>query len=133
MQLAVASAITNATYDASLFSYTGKSQEEADRDKWKGKARDTRGTNSLLNFLTLIIPAYHVVARITTERKEGVSQLVDVMGGGAAARVYSHVLVFNVLYLPTAIISGVCKYSLVLSIPLSSRGRISNMWFNDQT
>ncbi|KAI6352635.1 hypothetical protein MCOR25_009365 [Pyricularia grisea] len=107
LQLAVASAITNATYDASLFSYTGKSQEEADRDKWKGKARDTRGTNSLLNFLTLIIPAYHVVARITTERKEGVSQLVDVMGGGAAARVYSHVLVFNVLYLPTAIISGV--------------------------
>ncbi|KAI6614493.1 hypothetical protein MCOR14_011415 [Pyricularia oryzae] len=114
LQIGVASAITNATYDASIFSYTSKSQEEADRDKWKDIARETRGMNSLLYFLTLIIPVYHVVARITTERKEGVSQLVDVMGGGAAARVYSHVLVFNALYLPTAIISGVFYHQFLL-------------------
>lgn len=133
LQIGVASAITNATYDASIFSYTSKSQEEADRDKWKDIARETRGMNSLLYFLTLIIPVYHVVARITTERKEGVSQLVDVMGGGAAARVYSHVLVFNALYLPTAIISGVCKCSLMLSIPYQQMSRIPNSYHNDQT
>lgn len=106
IQLSIASAITNTTYELEVINYSGQNQTEADRERRQTLARNAGSISSFLYFLPLLIPVGHVVARITTERKEGVSQLVDVMGGGAAARVYSHAITFDILYLPTAIISG---------------------------
>ncbi|KAL8377817.1 hypothetical protein RB595_008479 [Gaeumannomyces hyphopodioides] len=121
LQLAINALITNRTQPSLQvvqFSYT--TQEEADQKFEIRAAMNNRSSFALIYFVTQLFGVYLIVGFITTERGQGVSHLVDVMGGGAAAaRVCSNILAFNALYLPYSIAAGVLyrQYILPLAHP----------------
>ncbi|EGY16136.1 ATP-binding cassette sub-family A member 9 [Verticillium dahliae VdLs.17] len=104
LQLAVDQAITNSTTVPDMFMYT---RTTPDDDATQRRKDLISGMFSGLNV-------------------SGMAQLIDVMGGGAAAaRVVSYLIAFNIIYLPSFIIMGGVFSSLLF--PSSSAG-IPILW-----
>ncbi|KLU91143.1 hypothetical protein MAPG_09666 [Magnaporthiopsis poae ATCC 64411] len=118
LQLAINSLITDRPQPSlQVLQFSETSQAEADKKFEIQTARNARASFALIYFLTQLFGVYHIVGFITTERGQGISHLVDVMGGGAAAaRVCSNILAFNALYLPYSITAGVLYRIYVLPL-----------------
>ncbi|KAK0717520.1 hypothetical protein B0T26DRAFT_775989 [Lasiosphaeria miniovina] len=112
-QLAVENAMTNSTEAPLTYMYTTQTQEDVDADQRKQYAKNVIRIFVIVFFLHVVPSIYHVVNVITTEREIGLSQLVDAMGSGPAARVASHIIAFSIVYLPTWLISGVLYWDLL--------------------
>ncbi|OHW97887.1 ATP-binding cassette sub-family a member 9 [Colletotrichum incanum] len=77
-------------------------------------------------FASMLALVFHIVGTIASERESGMSQLIDIMGGGAAsARVLSYVVAFDIIYFPTWVILGGIFSSILL--PTSNAG-IPILW-----
>jgi hypothetical protein len=109
LQVAIENAITNSTDMPNSYMFTHTTQAEADLRGRQHFMELIISTYSVVLFIATLSAVYHIVAMITTERESGISQLIDVMGGNAAARVLSYVLVFDIIYLPCWIVSGICE------------------------
>ncbi|KAH8896791.1 P-loop containing nucleoside triphosphate hydrolase protein [Thozetella sp. PMI_491] len=118
LQLAVENAITNSSAVPETYMFTHRTQTQADvftREHWLGLVINTY---SIAMFIAMMSAVFHVVSMITTERDAGMSQLIDVMGGSAAARVLSYVLAFDLIYFPCWLVSGILYWNLLF--PLSN-------------
>jgi ATP-binding cassette, subfamily A (ABC1), member 3 len=110
VQLAIDNAITNSTTIPDQYIYTWK-QEEVPADVFKRLwFADALITTYIIAFFLGALPGiYHAVGFVTRERADGVSHLIDAMGGGAAARVVASVLALSTVQLLGWVLAGVCK------------------------
>jgi ATP-binding cassette, subfamily A (ABC1), member 3 len=111
LQLAIENAMTNSSIVPDIYLFTEEMQEQNDIDYRQHWLSLVMGEYSIALFIAMMSAVFHVVSMMSSERHAGMSQLIDVMGGSAAARVLSYVLAFDLLYLPCWIVSGVCKSS----------------------
>ncbi|KPM40517.1 hypothetical protein AK830_g6070 [Neonectria ditissima] len=126
LQLAIENAMTNSTTIPTSFMFTRTTQEQADTLQRRNFADAIIGGLGIVSFLSMLSSAFHVIGMIASERESGMTQLIDVMGGGAAAaRVLSYVVAFDIIYLPCWIIFGLV-YSRLL-VPASNAG-IPVLW-----
>jgi ATP-binding cassette subfamily A (ABC1) protein 3 len=109
-QVAIDNAITNSTIIPNEYLYTSISQATQDNDIRKTYQSLIISTYGIAFFIGLVSSIYHMVGMITTERESGMTQLIDAMGGSAAARICSYVLAFNIMYLPSWIVIGAREY-----------------------
>lgn len=116
LQLAVENAITNSTTTPNNYMFTRITQDQAAEIKRRNFAATMVGGFGIVCFLSMISSVFHIIGMISTEREAGMAQLIDVMTGGAAsARVLSYLITFNIIYLPSWIIFGACKYNILSS------------------
>lgn len=107
ISLALHKAITNAT-DLKLETYffTHGTQSEADA------AAELQGLKEMLQgfawalFFSFIPILYMTATFVARERNEGLSQLVDSMGGNAVSRVLASLIAADLIHFPTFLISG---------------------------
>ncbi|KAG7121467.1 ATP-binding cassette sub-family A member 17 like protein [Verticillium longisporum] len=126
LQLAVDQAITNSTTVPDMYMYTRTTPEDDATQKRKELLDGMFSGLSVVCFISMLSLVYHMVGMIADERESGMAQLIDVMGGGAAAaRVLSYLIAFNIIYLPSFIIMGGVFSSLLF--PSSSAG-IPILW-----
>lgn len=118
LQLAVDQAITNSTIVPDTYMFTRISQDQAKAIKRRASIDMILGGLGIVCFASMLSLVFHIVGMISSERESGMSQLIDVMGGGAAsARVLSYVIAFDIIYFPTWVILGGSMFS---PSPLSS-------------
>ena len=112
LQVAVENAITGSDTKPEVLKYTSQgTQEQADELKRQNFIVLALYILSFVFFMTMMPASHHVSSMIAADRESGMSELIDAMGGGAAIpRVLSHVITFDILYLPLWIILGVCKF-----------------------
>lgn len=108
-QLAIDNAITNSSIIPSEYMYTSISQATQDDDIRKTYQGLIISTYGIAFFIGIVSGIYHLVGMVATERESGMAQLIDAMGGSPAARIYSYVLTFNLIYLPAWIVIGIGK------------------------
>ncbi|EEY23039.1 ATP-binding cassette sub-family A member 9 [Verticillium alfalfae VaMs.102] len=126
LQLAVDQAITNSTTVPDMYTYTRTTPEDDATQRRKDLLSGIFSGLSVVCFISMLSLVYHMVGMIADERESGMAQLIDVMGGGAAAaRVSSYLIAFNIIYLPSFIIMGGVFSSLLF--PSSSAG-IPILW-----
>ncbi|KAG5657980.1 hypothetical protein KAF25_006931 [Fusarium avenaceum] len=126
LQLAIDQAITNSTVVPDMYMFTRTTPEQAKAAHRRMSIDMILGGLNLVCFASMLSLVYHVVGTIASERESGMTQLIDVMGGGAfSARVLSYVIAFDIIYLPCWIILGGIYSSLLL--PTSSPG-ITILW-----
>lgn len=110
LQVAIDNAIANSTTTPEVYSYAEADLEVNERQR---KQFFLSLTQSLLGFVfctSMLTVVHHASTIMSTERENGLAQLVDAMGGGVAwPRVISYSLFFDLLYLPLWIIIGSCK------------------------
>jgi ATP-binding cassette, subfamily A (ABC1), member 3 len=109
VQLAVDNAITNSSVVLNEYMYTRTTQEEIDA---RGRASFNNAlvtTYCIVFWIGSIFGIYHAVGFVTRERAEGVSQLIDAMGGGPAARVAASILSLSAVQLVGWIVAGACR------------------------
>lgn len=109
-QLAVDNAILNSTQSVDTYGYTRRSQATQDALDHLSFLSIFLSIGVIAACLAFILPIYHAVNAISTERALGMSKLVDAMGGSAVSRVVASCLYLNIIYLPTWLIAGVCKH-----------------------
>ncbi|KAI7762811.1 hypothetical protein LZL87_008252 [Fusarium oxysporum] len=121
LQLAVENAITNSTTTPNNYMFTRITQDEAAELKRRNFAATIVGGFGIVCFLSMISSVFHIIGMISTEREAGMTQLIDVMTGGAAsARVLSYLIAFNIIYLPSWIVFGALYAALL--VPTSNAG-----------
>ncbi|KAL5603666.1 hypothetical protein FOVSG1_006416 [Fusarium oxysporum f. sp. vasinfectum] len=126
LQLAIHQAITNSSTVPDMYMFTRTTQEQAKSVHRRKFIDMVLGGLNLVCFASMLSLVYHVIGTIASERESGMTQLIDVMGGGAFyARVLSYVIAFDIIYLPSWIILGGIYSSLLL--PTSSAG-ITILW-----
>ncbi|KAM0489602.1 hypothetical protein ACHAP8_012419 [Fusarium lateritium] len=126
LQLVIDQAITNSSAVPDMYMFTRTTQEQAKAKHRREFIDMVLGGLNLVCFASMLSLVYHVVGTIASERESGMTQLIDVMGGGAfSARVLSYVIAFDIIYLPSWIILGGIYSSLLL--PTSSAG-ITILW-----
>ncbi|KAL5600634.1 hypothetical protein FOVSG1_008446 [Fusarium oxysporum f. sp. vasinfectum] len=126
LQLAIDQAITNSSTVPDMYMFTRTTQEQAKSVHRRKFIDMLLGGLNLVCFASMLSLAYHVIGTIASERESGMTQLIDVMGGGAfSARVLSYIIAFDIIYLPSWIILGGIYSSLLL--PTSSAG-ITILW-----
>ncbi|KAG7152154.1 hypothetical protein HYQ46_012013 [Verticillium longisporum] len=126
LQLAVDQAITNSTTVPDMFMYTRTTPDDDATQRRKDLISGMFSGLNVVCFISMLSLVYHMVGMIADERESGMAQLIDVMGGGAAAaRVLSYLIAFNIIYLPSFIIMGGVFSSLLF--PSSSAG-IPILW-----
>lgn len=107
LQVAIDNAIANSTTTPEVYSYAEADLEVNERQR---KQFFLSLTQSLLGFVfctSMLTVVHHASTIMSTERENGLAQLVDAMGGGVAwPRVISYSLFFDLLYLPLWIIIG---------------------------
>ena len=119
-QVVIDNAITNSSIVPNEYMYTSISQATQDDDVRKTYQGLIISTYGIAFFIGIISGMYHLVGMVATERESGMAQLIDVMGGSLAARIYSYVLTFNLIYLPAWIVIGISeRLYLPFSLPLS--------------
>ena len=111
LQVAVENAITGSDRKPEILKYTSRgTQEQADETARQTFIILALYILSFVFFITMMPASHHVASMIAADRESGMSELVDAMGGGAAIpRVLSHVITFDILYLPLWIILGIRK------------------------
>ena len=117
LQVAIENAITGNDTRPEVLKYTTfrGSQAQANEESRQQFLVLALFILSFVFFMTMMPLSHHVTSMIAADRESGMSELIDAMGGGAAIpRVLSHVITFDVLYLPLWIILGIRKYSVVL-------------------
>ena len=116
LQVAIENAITGTDTKPEVLKYTFRgSQEQANEEARKQFLALALYILSFVFFMTMMPLSHHVTSMVAAERESGMSELIDAMGGGAAIpRVLSHVITFDILYLPLWIILGVCTFPVVL-------------------
>ncbi|KAH7261625.1 hypothetical protein BKA59DRAFT_518590 [Fusarium tricinctum] len=126
LQLAIDQAITNSSAVPDMYMFTRTTQEQAEAAQRRESINMVTAGLNLVCFGSMLSLVYHVVGTIASERESGMTQLIDVMGGGAfSARVLSYVIAFDIIYLPSWIILGGIYHSLLL--PTSSAG-VTILW-----
>ncbi|KAF4340835.1 hypothetical protein FBEOM_5287 [Fusarium beomiforme] len=121
LQLAVENVITNSTTIPNNYMFTRTTQSEAAELKRRNFAAAILGGFGIVCFLSMISSVFHMIGMISTEREAGMTQLIDVMTGGAAsARVLSYLIAFDIIYLPSWIIFGALYATLL--VPTSNAG-----------
>ncbi|KAI1846673.1 hypothetical protein JX266_007246 [Neoarthrinium moseri] len=114
LQVAIDNALTNSSVNPDMFSFVYGDQESYDRRQRESFLEASYSILPLAYFLSMLVMVYHLSSMMSSERATGLSQLVDAMGGGCAwPRVYSYVIIFDILYLPVWIIMG-CLYWYLL-------------------
>ncbi|KAK0657522.1 hypothetical protein B0T16DRAFT_386041 [Cercophora newfieldiana] len=113
VQMAIDNAITNSTVLPEEFMYTMTTQEEIDARRRANFMNALVTTYCIAFFIGAIFGIYHAVGFVTRERAEGVSQLIDAMGGGAAARVLASVLSLSAVQLIGWIVAGALYATLI--------------------
>ncbi len=109
LQVAVDNAITNSSATLSAFGFTYRTQAEVDDDNRQSYMSFFISVFVVTFYLGFLPVLYHAVNTISTDRDLGMSHLIDAMGGGAAARVVGSSISLNIVYLPTWIVTGICK------------------------
>ncbi|EQB49663.1 hypothetical protein CGLO_10989 [Colletotrichum gloeosporioides Cg-14] len=114
LQLAVDQAIVNSTVIPDTYMFTRTTQEQADANQRRAPIDLILGGLGMVSFASMLPLVFQLVSMIASERESGMSQLIDVMSGGAAfARVMSYVVAFDIIYLPSwGVLGGV--YSRLL-------------------
>ena len=110
LQVALENAITNSTIIPDEYMFTSIPEAAGDELMRQQYQRVVINAYGVAFFISLTSAIYHLVGMITSERESGMTQLIDAMGGSAAARICSYVLAFDLIYLPSWIVFGVCKY-----------------------
>ncbi|KAK1755131.1 putative ABC transporter [Echria macrotheca] len=113
VMLAVDNAITNSTEVPDEYMYTQETQEEVDRLYHVYFNRILIASYTIVFFLATLPSVYHTVSFVTGERADGISQLIDAMGGSPAARVLSSVISLSTVQFPAWIVIG-CLYRLFI-------------------
>jgi len=113
VQLAIDNAITNSTVMPEQYMYTRFTQEEIDaRDR--AQFNNALVTTYCIVFFIGTIPAiYHAVGFVTRERAEGVSHLIDAMGGRPAARVIASILALSAVQFIGWVVAGALYCKLI--------------------
>lgn len=115
LQLAIDQAITNSSTVPDMYMFTRTTPKQAEAAHRRQSIDMILGGLNLVCFASMLSLVYHVVGTIASERESGMTQLIDVMGGGAfSARVLSYVIAFDIIYLPCWIILGGSKKGAVL-------------------
>ncbi|EXL90567.1 hypothetical protein NOF04DRAFT_19663 [Fusarium oxysporum II5] len=115
LQLAIDQAITNSSTVPDMYMFTRTTQEQAKSVHRRKFIDMLLGGLNLVCFASMLSLGYHVIGTIAAERKSGMTQLIDVMGGGAfSAQLLSYIIAFDIIYLP-------------LLLPTSSAG-ITILW-----
>ncbi|KAM0084964.1 hypothetical protein ACKRZS_002786 [Fusarium odoratissimum] len=115
LQLAIDQAITNSSTVPDMYMFTRTTQEQAKSVRRRKFIDMLLGGLNLVCFASMLSLGYHVIGTIAAERESGMTQLIDVMGGGALfAQVLSYIIAFDIIYLP-------------LLLPTSSAG-ITILW-----
>ncbi|KAK2059862.1 hypothetical protein LY76DRAFT_570007, partial [Colletotrichum caudatum] len=125
LQVAVENAVTNSNTNPATFLFTSKSQDEWNRSfrsSWQRLIANLYGFSFFLGFVQQI---FHLTSLITQERGDGMSQLVDAMGGNATVRVLSYLAIFNIFYLPLWVLFGAMHWNILWS---TSSAAIPIMW-----
>ncbi|GKT66506.1 ATP-binding cassette sub-family A member 9 [Colletotrichum tofieldiae] len=126
LQLAIDQAITNSTIVPDTYMFTRMTQEQAETIHRRQSIDMIISGLGIVCFASMLPLVFHIVGTIASERESGMSQLIDIMGGGAApARVLSYVIAFDIIYFPTWVILGGIFSGLLL--PTSSAG-IPILW-----
>jgi len=120
VQLAVDNAITNSTAVPEHYMFSRTTQEAVDASRKHGFTALIITMYSIIFFLGVVPSIYHAVGFVTRERADGVSQLVDAMGSGPAARVLSSVLSLGAVQFITWIVTGASEEPLHDLLLLSS-------------
>jgi ATP-binding cassette, subfamily A (ABC1), member 3 len=109
LQVALENAITNSSIIPNEYMFTSVSQatgDEQNREQYQQVVIRSYGVAFFIAFASVI---YHLIGMVTSERESGMTQLIDAMGGSAAARICSYVVAFDIIYLPCWILFGVCE------------------------
>ncbi|KAE9373139.1 ABC transporter [Stipitochalara longipes BDJ] len=125
LQVAIDNAITNSSIVPNEYMYTSISQSTQDDNTRKAYQGLIISTYGIAFFIGIVSGIYHLVGMVTTEREEGMAQLIDAMGGSPVARVYSYVLAFHMIYLPSWIVIGIVFWAEVFK---TSSVLISLFW-----
>lgn len=129
LQVALENAITNSTLIPDEYMFTSLSQETGDEQVREQYQQLVIRDYGVAFFITLVSVVYHLVSMITSERESGMTQLIDAMGGSAAARICSYVLAFDIIYLPSWTLFGICKYFLFF---VNEEGKLIDVVYWDE-
>lgn len=112
LQVALENAITNSTIIPDEYIYTTTSQSAGDQLQRQAYQQVVIRNYGVAFFITYSSSIYQLVGLITSERESGMSKLIDAMGGHAPARIFSYILAFNIIYLPSWVVFGArkCKH-----------------------
>ncbi|KAK0632115.1 hypothetical protein B0T14DRAFT_559834 [Immersiella caudata] len=113
VQLAVDNAIANSSVVLEEYMYTRTTQEEVDAHDRASFSRGLVTTYCIVFWIGTIFGVYHAVGFVTRERAEGVSQLIDAMGGGPAVRVAASILSLSAVQLVGWIVAGALYCKLI--------------------
>ncbi|KAK4449270.1 putative ABC transporter [Podospora aff. communis PSN243] len=113
VQLAVDNAITNSSVVPSEYMSTVMTQEQVDALDRASFNNALVTTYCIVFWIGTIFGIYHAVGFVTRERAEGVSQLIDAMGGGPAVRVAASILSLSAVQLVGWIVAG-ALYSQII-------------------
>ncbi|TXC09471.1 hypothetical protein FocTR4_00004458 [Fusarium oxysporum f. sp. cubense] len=81
LQLAIDQAITNSSTVPDMYMFTRTTQEQAKSVHRRKFIDMLLGGLNLVCFASMLSLGYHVIGTIAAERKSGMTQLIDVMGG----------------------------------------------------
>ncbi|KAK5663638.1 hypothetical protein OQA88_4069 [Cercophora sp. LCS_1] len=107
VQLAIDNAITNSSEVPDEFQYTFDDQEGIDLMVRATFNQALVTTYVIVFFLGTLPGVYHAVSFVTGERADGISQLIDAMGGSPAARVVSSILALSACQSIGWVVAGV--------------------------
>lgn len=110
LQLAVDNAITGSQERPMEWMFSTSDQKQVEASEDAAFHRLVIITYVIVFFLSTLPGVYHAVGFITGERSEGVSELIDAMGGGPAGRVLSNMLAMSVVQFPAWAVNGCCKF-----------------------
>jgi ATP-binding cassette, subfamily A (ABC1), member 3 len=119
LQVAIDNSIINSTVMPQEYMYTTITQAQDNDNKRKMYQRLIIRIYGIVFFIAFSSQIYHVVGMMTTERASGMAQLIDAMGGTPGIRISSYLISFNIIYAPSWVIFGICKFPI--SPHLSSR------------
>lgn len=124
LQVAIDRAITNSTLQPEVFRFTEETQAQATEADLQNRVASVSQVYAFALFAAYYLTIYRLTRFVTGERESGMSQLLDAMGGpmSPVSRVFSWLLVVDVLSIPCLIILGVIYGNMLF--PTSSMGVI---------
>lgn len=117
LQYAIDSSIAKVTAGIDLpvpeeFMYTDKTEAEREADVRRSYHGTIINATAVTFFIALVGIIYQLVGFMAMERDSGISELIEAMGGTNIARLLSHHVAFDIVYLPGWIVIGVILHGV---------------------
>jgi ATP-binding cassette, subfamily A (ABC1), member 3 len=113
LQVALENAMTGSTANPQMMLFTYTSQEMQDRRNREDKVLLVSAIYPFALMACFLMGVYQITTQISKERENGMSHLVDAMGGSSSARVLSYLIVYDLAYLPSWIAFGILYWKLI--------------------